>query len=349
MEHLRSKQGADDFTSLLQHSLNPHVLGTCGPLVRICLAHNRRSKAREFFLAGAEDSEECAALLSEDALPLTLLEKHRLRVPLLSRFLAACGGPREVLAAVAQNRNSLQDLLHRVRGDAAICRSAALREALRLAAERNEEAPGRVLLRAYAVATPPALPDFPVPLPWLGELRGAAGCDGLIMDRLLEAAEAASVDEVGEILRGSWGCAEWAASGRAQLDRALRVVQNFGIASERSLAEVPGRDGELLRMDLEDRLTEALAALPLLRLDCPTALCAPGFPPPAMALFAMQRAREAEGKAQEAEAAAQRARERAARAEASSRQLQRDLQALQTDMDGMRYSIATIGSLQVCL
>mmetsp|Transcript_79278 Transcript_79278/g.232865 ORF Transcript_79278/g.232865 Transcript_79278/m.232865 type:complete len:718 (-) Transcript_79278:52-2205(-) len=318
--HLGSADGASEFDSLL-----PHLRGCTAPssseccsLVRACLAHAKQDDARSFFTAGADDSDDCVALLTDAGLPLTVLQGHRLKGELLGKVLAGYAGPAEVLAAVARNQNSLRSLLRATEGDADIGRRPQLLAALELAAQREEEAPGRALLRAFAAPPPEKLPDFRVPLAWLTELRGAIGCSSIAIERLLETLQDTSKDDLGALAHETWRYVDWTESSHAQMLRALGVLNLIGEDSRLRSAEIGGREGELQRLKTEGQLSEALGLLPLIRLEDPAKLCTPGLPQHAVAMLSFQHAREAREQAQQA---------------------QQTVQQLQVAMDGMRTDL----------
>eukprot|EP00930_Biecheleria_cincta_P070391 TRINITY_DN58028_c0_g1_i1.p1 TRINITY_DN58028_c0_g1~~TRINITY_DN58028_c0_g1_i1.p1 ORF type:complete len:706 (+),score=151.89 TRINITY_DN58028_c0_g1_i1:55-2172(+) len=333
-DHLRSENGAEQFKSLFSHLLDGFpwmaLQGTefpspeaCRTLIRLCLFHGENENAQRFFMAGIDDSEETVKFLSETSLPLTILEGHRCRSGLLTKILNGYGGSAEILAAVANNRDSLQTLLRNAEGDATIGRHAELSAALKVAADLSMQSPtcspeaseaGRVLFRCFATASPPGLPDFEVPLRWFQELRGVANCAGLVIEQMLQILEGARDEELRVSLSAAWTCIDWEVSTSSQMTRALAAINRLGLQNRQVLADLEEPVKEMQRMEQEGQLSGLLNALPLVRLDNAEALCMPGMPSQAVSLLAFQKAAQAEERARRAE-------DRAAQVEATGQEL----------------------------
>lgn len=328
-DHLRAESSAGQFTSLLLHlkGVLPPSQEACRLLIQICLSHGDHEHARSFFVTGADDSEESTAILTETSLSLTVLAGHRFRSELLTKVLNKYGGSAEVLTAVANNRDSLQTLIHNAAGDAAIGRHVQLSAALQVAADLAMKSPtcsaevsaaGRLLFWSFATASPQGLPDFEVPLQWFQQLRGAANCAGIVIDKLLKTLEDTRDEELGEILAIAWTCIDWDASTSSQMTRALAAINRLGLRNRQMLSDLDEPEKSLQRVEQEGQLSGLLNAMPLVRLNDAEALCMPGMPSQAVSLLAFQKAVQAEERARVAE-------ERAARAEATGQQLRTDL------------------------
>merc|ERR1712007_255739 len=100
----------------------------------------------------------------------------------------------------------------------------------------------------------------------------------------------------------SWRVVDWNRSTPEQMSRALNMVNRLGVQGRLLVAVQGGREGEQRRLELERRLTNALDALPLERLENPAPLLEPGMPSQAVSMLAFRRAMHAEERAQQVEA-----------------------------------------------
>lgn len=312
----------------LESSSTPDV-ETCCSLVRACLAHRRTEQARAFFVRGTDASASCASLLGDGGLPLDALRAHPHGAELLARVLEDLGGPAGVLAAVEADGGpvrALVDAASRDPGLAELCATSrqVFADALRLAVEGGAEAPGCVLLRVLAMAQPDLLLDFPVPVQWLGALRGAARCRWFATEMLLQSLEGAPDHELDGLTARFPGLVDWQGCSAEQLARAVGVLARAGAACE--LREGGGAEG---RLEARRRLVDALAALPLGRLEDPMICADPGLPPQALGMVALERSRAAERRAIDAEERAKAAERRAQEAEAGARHAERRAEGLE--------------------
>jgi len=112
----------------------------------------------------------------------------------------------------------------------------------------------------------------------------------LPLDALLKTVEGLHDDDhVAAVAPQFWGDVNWQDAESSGLDRAIDVLCRWGRAGALSAAEPGGRESEVQRQDLNRRLCNALAALPLLRLRDSRKLLAPELPEKATSILIIQR------------------------------------------------------------
>mmetsp|Transcript_7740 Transcript_7740/g.22029 ORF Transcript_7740/g.22029 Transcript_7740/m.22029 type:complete len:191 (+) Transcript_7740:3-575(+) len=180
------------------------------------------------------------------------------------------------------------------------------------------------------------MPDFPFPLHWLRSLRDLSACEGLAVGRLLDAAESMSNADVCEAVRASWGLVAWTAASAPQLERAVAILRRCGREGALQAADLAGRERETRRFDMEQRLVDALEALPLVRLPDHRVLLAPELPVHSIIAFMLGRQQEMQDTIERLTAQLREARRRGDATDDKVSKLERELKRLQAEVQAVR-------------
>lgn len=245
---------------------------------------------------GTDGSEACATLLEEVGLSLKVLQDHRHRGALLGHILRSWGSSEAVLAGLQENRNRFATLLQATLGDQQLGRMPELVDALQMAIGRNQEAEGRILLRALAAPSPNVLPEG-VPLLWLHALRDIPKCAPASIDKVLGHMEAAGEEE-----ETPWGVVDWRHATGAQVRLASKLLRRWSKSSLLRSAELTGREAMQRQLEVQGQVIQTLNLLPLGLLDESARkelLLSPELPAQATSLLALQAAESAEARARQ--------------------------------------------------